>query len=97
MIFNVTFEKYSDGTVAIAGVDVLPTWVNMHTTGGVKEYNVLPLDMSKESQWKDMWSISDTTAKKAKESYDRTMKILGDGLEECQKFLETARNTRLGK
>ena len=97
VIFNVTFEKYSDGTVSIAGVDVLPTWVNMHTTDGVKEYNVLPLDMSKESQWKDMWSISDATAKKAKESYDRTMKILGDGLEECQKFLETARNTRLGK
>ena len=97
VIFNVTFEKYSDGTVAIAGVDVLPTWVNMHTTDGVKEYNVLPLDMHKESQWKDMFHINDATAKKAKESYDRTMKILGDGLEECQKFLETARNTRLGK
>ena len=95
-IFNVTFEKYSDGTVSIAGVDVLPTWVNMHTTDGVKEYNVLPLDVSKESQWKDMFQISDATAKKAKESYERTMKILGDGLEECQKFLETARNTRLG-
>ena len=96
-IFNVTFEKYSDGTVSIAGVDVLPTWVNMHTTDGVKEYNVLPLDVSKESQWKDMFQISDATAKKAKESYERTMKILGDGLEECQKFLETARNTRLQK
>ena len=96
-IFNVTFEKYSDGTVAIANVDVLPTWVNMHTTNGVKEYNVLPLDMRKESQWKDMFHINDATAKKAKESYDRTMKIVGDGLEECQKFLETTRNVRLGK
>ena len=96
-IFNVTFEKYSDGTVAIANVDVLPTWVNMHTTNGVKEYNVLPLDMRKESQWKDMFHINDATAKKAKASYDRTMKIVGDGLEECQKFLETTRNVRLGK
>ena len=95
-IFNVTFEKYSDGTVAIANVDVLPTWVNMHTTNGVKEYNVLPLDVTKEDQWKEMFDISDTTAKKAKESYDRTMKIVGDGLEECQKLLENARNTRLG-
>ena len=94
-IFTLTFEKYSDGTVAIAGVDVLPTWVNMHTTDGVKEYNVLPLDMSKEDQWKELFDISDDTAKKAKESYDRTMKIVGDGLEECQKFLENARTTRL--
>lgn len=94
-IFSLTFEKYSDGTVGIAEVDVLPTWVNMHTTDGVKEYNVLPLDVSKEDQWKDLWSISDDTAKKAKASYERTMKIVGDGLEECQKFLENARTTRL--
>ena len=94
-IFNVTFEKYSDGTVAVGMVDVVPTWVNMHTTDGVKEYNVLPLEGSKESQWKDMFGISDETAKKAKDSYDRTMKIVGDGLEECQKFLENSRNVRL--
>ena len=94
-IFNVTFEKYSDGTVAIGNVDVLPTWVNMHTTDGVKEYNVLPLDKSVEGQWKDMFDISDDTLEKAKDSYSRTMEIVGDGLEECQKFLENARNMRL--
>ena len=90
-IFNVTFEKYSDGTVGLATVDVLPTWVNMHTTNGVKEYNVLPLDKSRESEWKDMFNISDSTVKKANASYDRTMEILKDGLEECQKYLENAR------
>lgn len=95
-IFTLTFEKYSDGTVGIAGVEVLPTWVNMHTTDGVKEYNVLPLDKSKESQWKELFDISDETLKKAQESYDRTMKIVGDGLEECQKYLENTRNTKLG-
>ena len=94
-IFTLTFEKYSDGTVAIAGVDVLPTWVNMHTTDGVKEYNVLPLDVRKEAQWQELFDISESTAKKAKESYDRTMKIVGDGLEECQKFFETTRTVRL--
>ena len=91
VIFNVTFEKYSDGTVGLATVDVLPTWVNMHTTNGVKEYNVLPLDKSRESEWKDMFNISDSTVKKANASYDRTMEILKDGLEECQKYLENAR------
>ena len=95
VIFNVTFEKYSDGTVGIGSVDVLPTWVNMHTTDGVKEYNVLPLDKAVESRWKEMFDISDDTLEKAKDSYDRTMKILGDGLEECQKFLENSRNVRL--
>ena len=94
-IFNLTFEKYSDGTVAIANVDVLPTWVNMHTTDGVKEYNVLPLDISKESQWKEMFNISDETVKKAKDSYNRTMRIVEDGLEECQKLLDSARYFRL--
>lgn len=95
VIFNVTFEKYSDGTVGIGSVDVLPTWVNMHTTDGVKEYNVLPLDKAVESRWKELFDISDDTLEKAKDSYDRTMKILGDGLEECQKFLENSRNVRL--
>ena len=95
VIFNVTFEKYSDGTVGIAGVEVLPTWVNMHTTDGVKEYNVLPLDKSRESQWKELFDISDETLKKAQDSYSRTMEILGDGLEECQKYLENAKNLRL--
>ena len=95
VIFNVTFEKYSDGTAGLAGVDVLPTWVNMHTTNGVKEYNVLPLDKSKEAQWKEMFDISDDTVKKANASYDRTMEILKDGLEECQQYLEKARLLRL--
>lgn len=95
VIFNVTFEKYSDGSVHLASTDVLPTWVNMHTTDGVKEYNVLPLDMSKESQWKEMFDISDETVSKAKDSYSRTMKILEEGLAECQKYLETARKFRL--
>ena len=94
-IFNLTLEKYSDGTVGIANVDVLPTWVNMHTTNGVKEYNVLPLDVSKEAEWQEMFDISESTAKKAKASYDRTMKIVGDGLEECQKLLENIRQFRL--
>ena len=95
VIFNVTFEKYSDGTAGLAGVDVLPTWVNMHTTDGVKEYNVLPLDVSRESQWEEMFDISNETAKKAKDSFDRTMKILGDGLEECQKYLDNVKQLRL--
>ena len=62
---------------------------------GVKEYNVLPLDVRKEAQWQELFDISESTAKKAKESYDRTMKIVGDGLEECQKFFEITRTVRL--
>lgn len=96
-IFTVTLEKYSDGTVAIAGVDVLPTWVNMHTTNGVKEYNVLPLDLRKKDQWQELYGISESTAQKAMASYNRTMNIVCDGLEECQKLLDTSRSVRLGE
>ena len=96
-IFTVTLEKYSDGTVAIASVDVLPTWVNMHTTNGVKEYNVLPLDLRKKDQWQELYGISESTAQKAMASYNRTMNIVCDGLEECQKLLDTSRSVRLGE
>ena len=96
-IFTVTLEKYSDGTVAIASVDVLPTWVNMHTTNGVKEYNVLPLDLRTKDQWQELYGISESTAQKAMASYNRTMNIVCDGLEECQKLLDTSRSVRLGE
>lgn len=95
VIFNVTFEKYSDGSVLLTDVQVLPTWVNMHTTDGVKEYNVLPLDITQESQWKDQFHLSDETLKNAKDSYKRTMDIVGDGLKECQKYLETTKQFHL--
>ena len=87
-LFTVTFEKYSDGKVYIAGANVIPTWVNMHTTNNVKEYNILPLDGSRMEEWREMFDLNDNTLNFVNKSYDRTMGIVGEGLEECQSWLE---------
>lgn len=87
-LFTVTFEKYSDGKVYLAGTDVIPTWVNMHTTDGVKEYNILPLLDEQRDQWKELFNVTDNTLSSLEKSYDRTMGIVGEGLEECQTWLE---------
>jgi len=94
VLFTVTFEKYSDGSVHLVETDVIPTWVNMHTTDGVKEYNILPLDIARESEWKQMFALTDSTFENAQDSYERTMEIVGEGLEECQTYLAQAKSDR---
>ena len=93
-LFEVTFEKYSDGKVYVAGTDVIPTWVNMHTTDGVKEYNILPLDDDNRESWRDNFKLNDNTMGFAQKSYDRTMGIVGEGLEACQSYLAQAKEDR---
>lgn len=85
--FRVTFEKYSDGRVYLAGVELIPTWVNMHTTDHVKEYNILPLDESTRDQWQTAYSLNDTMLTSAGKSFDRTMAIVGEGLAASQAYL----------
>lgn len=86
MLFSVTFAKYSDGTVVLECADVLPTWVNMHYTARKKEYNILPLDKSIED-WKTQFSLTDSTYSQALASYDRTIAIVGSGLEQVNQYL----------
>lgn len=94
VFFTVTFEKYSDGRVYLAGTDVIPTWVNMHANQGVKEYNILPLQKDQEDQWKDLFKLTDHNLTSCQKSYDRTMGIVGEGLEACQDYLEQAKADR---
>ena len=94
VLFEVTFEKYSDGKVYVAGTDVIPTWVNMHTTGGVKEYNILPLEDDTRESWRETFNLNDNTMGFAQKSYDRTMGIVGEGLEACQSYLAQAKIDR---
>ena len=94
VLFNVTFEKYSDGKVYVAGVDAIPTWVNMHSNNGGREYNILPLDKEKESEWESAFRMTSAQFSAAQKSYDRTMGIIGDGLTACQNQLEQAKADR---
>ena len=95
-LFSVTFEKYSDGTVAVTAADVLPTWVNKFSNSdGKYEYNILTLDDSTRDQWKQLYNLNDTMYANAGSSYSRTMDIVGAGLEKCRTYLEQARQQRL--
>ncbi len=93
-LFEVTFEKYSDGEVYVAATDVIPTWVNMHTTNGVKEYNILPLQDSRREEWRELFNLNDNTMGFAEKSHKRTMGIVGEGLTECQEYLQQAKLDR---
>lgn len=93
-LFSVTFEKYSDGKVYLSGADVLPVWVNMHSNNGSREYNILPLDISKEDQWTEMFNLTANNFSSAQASYKRTMDIVGEGLQECQDYLAQAKTDR---
>ena len=94
MLFSVTFSKYSDGTVYVDSTDILPTWVNMYNPGTGKEYNILPLDDETMDDWKTLYNINDTLYSEAKKSYDRTMAIVREGLEECQSYLAQSKQQR---
>ena len=87
ILFEITFEKYSDGKVYIQSADILPTWVNLHRLGGGNEYNILPLYIDEQDQWQAKFSLNDEELRKANASYDRTMEIIGEGLTQIQDFL----------
>lgn len=87
--FSVTFAKYSDGTVYLDSVNLIPTWVYLN-----KEYIILPLDYELVDEWGTLYNISDSTVQAAKNSYDRTMALVGEGLSECQEYLTQAREQR---
>ena len=94
VLLSVTFEKYSDGKVYVAGIDAIPTWVNMHSKNGKREYNILPLIKDKEDQWKTDFELTDNELTAAQDSYAKTMKIIGEGLTACQEDLAQAKTDR---
>lgn len=94
VLFSVTFEKYSDGKVYLAATDVVPTWVNMHQNNGPKEYNILPLIQDQEDTWKESFNLTDHNFSSCQKSYDRTMGIVGEGLQQCQDYLAQAKTDR---
>lgn len=88
ILFTFSFAKYSDGTVRVEQADLLPTWIEKHTSDatGKVVYDVYPLDDEIED-WKTQLKLSDSGLKNAEASYERTMKIVGDGLAQVQAHL----------
>ena len=90
LLFQTTFTKYSDGVVRLTGVDVLPTWCYRYkdsASGSGFGYKVVPLDKSVEN-WGSAFGIPDIDLTYANRSYDRTMKLVGDGLAACREAIE---------
>lgn len=91
--FTFTFSKYSDDTVYLESVDLIPTWVNL-VTDGRREYRILPLDYSLVDDWKELFSLSDTSFGAAQKSYDRTMALVGEGIDASNAYLQEAKEQR---
>ena len=80
MLFTFTFAKYSDGTVLVESADVLPTWVwRYDDDSGVRKFQILTMD--DEADWQEEMGLTDELLVKCQESYDRTMELVGEGLE----------------
>ena len=95
MLFSFTFSKYSDGTVALTGTDILPCWVNRYNgSNGYRVYNILPLDAATRDQWSTLYDLTETSAGAAERSYQRTMDLVGEGLDECRGYLSDAHTQR---
>lgn len=87
-MLTVTFEKDSGGRVSVSEVDVLPTWVNLYeNTQGRMEYNILPLDIQRQDQWRDLYGVTEDVYAELQNAYNRTMDIVGPGLNQCREYL----------
>ena len=85
-MLQITFAEYSDGTVIVEYADVLPFWVWMHyDEDWNKLYQLMPLDDQIED-WKNQFGVDDDVLKKLQDSYDRTMALVGEGIEEAQEY-----------
>lgn len=90
ILFNFSFARYTDGTVRLEEVELIPTWINLYYSNstGRNVYDILPLDDQIED-WKTQLDLTDTSLAHAEASYDRTMAIVGEGLKEVQDYLDS--------
>lgn len=86
MLFCVTFAKYSDGTVVVESADILPTWVNRYIQGSQTFYKIMTMHTGDSHNWRESMGLTNDMLKVCQESYDRTMKIVGPGLEEANQY-----------
>lgn len=91
----VTFSlvKYNNGTVAIDGVHLQPTWILMRGTGSERTFHILPLDYGID-KWETAFNLTSKQLESAKASYNRTMEIAGFKLKEVQAALLSDKNAR---
>ena len=69
----------------IAEIDILPTWVIRTERGSAYRYQIIPLDASLSVGTN--YGLTEDQAKLARASYQRTMNVVGSGLNAIRKNL----------
>lgn len=87
-IFEMTFSKYSDGSVYFEEVGVTPTWVHLYKENGKQVHSVVPLSENMDAASLGL-DKTDAGLSNAKASYERTMELVGAGLDDCNQWLDT--------
>lgn len=95
VVLTFTLVKYSDGSVCVDSVQLLPTWVLVRGSGDKRTYHILPLDNA-IGDWKTYFSLTDEQLEEAKKSYNRTAEIITAGLKEVQDYLSAEKIARHG-
>ena len=103
VLFSVTFSKYSDGTVYLEDVELIPIWVRAVDASGntvvrssatIRRYEMLPLDENRRDQWAEQFGIDESTLIQCQDSWQRTMDIVGQGLSQSQEYLKAEKVAR---
>lgn len=84
VLFSYTFTKDQSGDVSLTAVDIIPTWVDRYGERGSYQYTMYPLENMATAE---NYGLDAATVQKAKDSYERTRKIMSDGLSVCQQHL----------
>ena len=90
LIFEMTFSKYSDGTVVFDSVDAIPTWVHLYSENGKKVHSIVPLqdNLDKQAEKLGLNKTSDGLSL-AKASQGRTNALVSKGEKECNDYLSS--------
>jgi hypothetical protein len=70
----------------VESADILPTWVNRYFENGKTEFKILTMDPLCENQWRENMGLTHDMLKVIQDSYARTMKIVGQGLETANAY-----------
>lgn len=88
ILFTFTFAKYSDGTVAVQSTSAIPTWLNL--TSSPRQYIIIPLVESEMDNWQTSFSLTNAAYAACKDSYRRTIELIGEGMEKAQTYYASA-------
>ncbi len=90
LMISTEFTKKGDGTVTLSAVDIIPTWVHMYyNENGRRSYEIVPLD--KSADWTEFNLSESSGLNEAEASYDRTMELVGRGLDEFRSLQPAGR------